>query len=278
MYRVLNEINVVCDLSDDDIRNAVENNNVTYPVMQAMGQSHREEYVKYVLPFLDNERYMVRRAAVQSILNINGRLALDELKERERRYDISELDQYCSDRLLLTVAILHIEKSIPELKEYFVSEEPHARVKAHLLTFYDRGYPYSESDIDLIVYCLRAFVDNNFGWIKRMNITDRRGRIFGATDALGHAGMAENSVLGKISGNLGDEICALYEQQHEMKLGSNVFGMVCTAQGMQKEYALRILKAIKNKVKGESRKIFKKVLEKWDISIADLENISQSAE
>lgn len=87
MYRVLNEINVVCDLSDDDIRNAVENNNVTYPVMQAMGQSHREEYVKYVLPFLDNERYMVRRAAVQSILNINGRLALDELKERERRYE-----------------------------------------------------------------------------------------------------------------------------------------------------------------------------------------------
>ena len=81
MYKVLSEINVYHELSDDDIKSAVEKNDVTYPVMQAMGQSHREEYMKYILPFLDDERFMVRRAAIQSILNINGEMALDTKKE-----------------------------------------------------------------------------------------------------------------------------------------------------------------------------------------------------
>ncbi|MFG6322908.1 MAG: HEAT repeat domain-containing protein [Lachnospiraceae bacterium] len=271
MYKVLSEINVYHELSDDDIKSAVEKNEVTYPVMQAMGQSHREEYMKYILPFLDDDRFMVRRAAIQSILNINGEMALDTLKERERRYDISELDKACSDKILLIVAILHIEKSISELKKYFESEETPVCVKEIILTYYRTGYMYSESDIELIVYCLKAFADNNFEWIKKMKTTNRKARIISAVDSLGCSGSAENSVLAKISDQLSNELCELYEQILEKKLGNDLmFGMACTAQGMRKEYALRILKLIKNKVKGGSRKEFKKALKKWDISEEDL--------
>lgn len=256
MYSVLDENNVFCKVSDDDIQSAVENNNVTYPVMQAMGQSHREEYMRYVLPFLDDGSFMVRRAAIQGILNINGKMALDELKERESRYDISELTRECSDKLLLTVAVLHIEKSVPERMQYFASAEPPKCVKEILLTFYRTGYPYPESDIEFIVYCMRAFVDNSIAWIKKMKITDRKKRIYSAIDSLGCAGSAENSVLAKISDSVSEEICALYEQLQQGKLGSDLWGMVCTAQGMRKEYALRILRLIKGKVRGERRKKF----------------------
>lgn len=38
----------------------------------------------------------------------------------------------------------------------------------------------------------------------------------------------------------------------------------------RKEYAVRILKLIQNRVKGESRKVFKQVLKKWDIREGDL--------
>lgn len=44
MYEVLNDNNVFKQISDEDIEIAVKENNVTYMVMQAMGQSHREEY------------------------------------------------------------------------------------------------------------------------------------------------------------------------------------------------------------------------------------------
>lgn len=51
-----NENNVIKQVSDEDIEKAIADNQVNYMIMQAMGQSHREEYMKYILPFLDGEQ------------------------------------------------------------------------------------------------------------------------------------------------------------------------------------------------------------------------------
>lgn len=55
MYKVLDDCNVLEVISDEDIEKAIDENNITYQIIQAMGQSHREEYMKYILPFLDDE-------------------------------------------------------------------------------------------------------------------------------------------------------------------------------------------------------------------------------
>ena len=70
MYKVLVDCNVIDTVTDEDIEKAIADNQVNYTIMQAMGQSHREEYMKYILPFLDGEYFYIRRAAIQAILNI----------------------------------------------------------------------------------------------------------------------------------------------------------------------------------------------------------------
>lgn len=82
MYKVYTENNVIKQISDEDIEKAIADNQVNFMIMQAMEQSHREEYMKYILPFLDGEYFYIRRAAIQAILNVNGRMVLDAMKRK----------------------------------------------------------------------------------------------------------------------------------------------------------------------------------------------------
>lgn len=141
-----NQDNIIEELSDEDIEKAIRENNITYMIMQAMGQSQREEYMKYILPFLDGDFYELR-AAIQAILNVNGQLGLEAMKKKSEQYSLEDEDPWY--KILLMVAIMAVEEGTEGLKQYFMSEEGDSRVKDTILTFYDMGYQYKKSDKDI---------------------------------------------------------------------------------------------------------------------------------
>lgn len=259
MYEVLDENNVFEQISDEDIEIAVKENNVTYMVMQAMGQSHREEYMQYVLPFLDGDFYE-RRAAIQSILNINGKLGLEAMKKKSEQYSLEDEDPW--NKILLMVAIISAEEGAEGLKKYFLSEEGDPRIKDTILTFYHRGYQYKELDIDLVCFYIRAYIDQSFNWIKKMKKSDRKESICFAFDSFAFAAEDTNTLS-----ELSDEICDLCETAIEMRLGDSVYCIAIVSQHMRREYAVRILKALKDNVRGDAKKEFKKSLKKWNIDV-----------
>ena len=263
MYEVLNDNNVFKQISDEDIEIAVKENNVTYMVMQAMGQSHREEYMQYVLPFLDGYFYE-RRAAIQSILNINGKLGLEAMKKKSEQYSLEDEDPW--NKILLMVAIISAEEGAEGLKKYFLSEEGDFRVKDTILTFYDRGYQYKQSDIELVCFYIRAYINQSFGWIKKMKKSDWNDSITAAFGSILYAG-ADTNTLSELSDELSDEICDLCETAIEKRLGDSIYCIAIVSQHMRREYAVRILKALKDNVRGNAKKEFKKSLKKWNIDV-----------
>lgn len=267
MYKVYDEDNIIEELSDEDIEKAIRENNITYMIMQAMGQSQREEYMKYILPFLDGDFYELR-AAIQAILNVNGQLGLEAMKKKSEQYSLEDEDPWY--KILLMVAIMAVEEGTEGLKQYFMSEEGDSRVKDTILTFYDMGYQYKKSDIELMCFYLRAYIEQSYEWIKKMKKRDRNESIYFGFDGFICAGRGTN-VLSEISDELSEEICVLCEEVIEKKLGDNpTYGIAITSQYMRKEYAVRILKALKDRVKGSARKEFKISLKKWNIDVEKL--------
>ncbi len=268
MHDVLNDYNCFVKVSDEDIRKAIEENTITYAIMQAMGQSHREEYMKYIIPFLEHEYFYVRRKAIQSILNVNGKLGLDALKKKSEQYSMDDEDPW--NKILLMVAVMLVEGGAEKLKRYFISEGGDAKVKNSILTFYSRGYQFEPADIELICFYLRAYINQSFEWIKEMKKRDRTESIDFAFNGLTCAGEG-TCILSDISNSLSEEICSLCEEVVEKKIGSDSMHYIAIiSQYMRKEYGIRILKVLKDRVKGSAKSEFKKSLKKWNVDAEEL--------
>lgn len=169
-------------------------------------------------------------------------------------------------KILLMVAIISAEEGAEGLKKYFLSEEGDFRVKDTILTFYDRGYQYKQSDIELVCFYIRAYINQSFGWIKKMKKSDWNDSITAAFGSILYAGEDTNT-LGELSDELSDEICDLCEAAIEKRLGDSVYCIAIVSQHMRREYAIRILKALKDNVRGDAKKEFKKSLKKWNIDV-----------
>lgn len=267
MYEVLDQY-CYAEVSDEDIEKAVAENDVPEKIMQAMGQTHREEYMKYILPYLDHEYFYVRRRAIQAILNVNGELGLEALKKKCEQYSFEDEDPW--NKLLLTIAIMMVEEGVEGRRRYFISEEGDSRIKDSIMTFYGRGYQYELADVEFICFYIRSYIDQSFEWIKKLKKRDRNESIYFAFDSLLYVGEGTN-VLSEISDELSEEICKLCEEVIEKKLGDNpTYSIAITSQYMRREYAVRILKALKDRVKSNAKKEFKKSLKKWNIDVEEL--------
>lgn len=262
MYKVLDDCNVIEIVTDEDIEKAIADNQVNYMIMQAMGQSHREEYMKYILPFLDGEYFYIRRAAIQAILNVNGRMGLDAMKRKAEQYSLEDKDPW--NKVLLLVAIMMVEEGAEGLRKYFSSEEGDYRIKDSMLTFYRRGYQFTQTDVELICFYLESYFNNSYDWIKKMKKTEKKESMFFAFDSVLYAGREAN-ILIEISDELSSTICKLCEKAIENRIDAN-YAIAITSQYMRKEYAIRILQALKGKVKGKAKTEYKKSLKKWEIS------------
>lgn len=268
MYKVLDDCNVLEEISDEDIQKALSENNVTYMIMQAMGQSHRAEYMKYITPFLDGEYFYIRRAAIEAILNVNGQLGLEAMKEKCEKYSLEDEDPW--NKILLMTAILITEEGTKGMKKYFISEEGDSRIKDSILTFYRRGYQFTQSDIELICFYIRSYMNQSFEWIKKLKKSDRKESIDFAFDSLACAGEC-TSVLSEISDELSEEICGICEEGIEKKIGSDsIYYIAEITHYMRKEYAIRILRVLNGKVKGSAKTLFKKSLKRWNINEEEL--------
>ncbi len=262
MYKVYNENNVIKQVSDEDIEKAIADNQVNYMIMQAMGQSHREEYIKYILPFLDGEYFYIRRAAIQAILNVNGRMGLEAMKKKSEQYSLDDEDSW--NQVLLLVAIMMVEEGTEGLKKYFSSGEGDYRIKDTILTFHGRGYQFKQADIELICFYLESYFNNSYEWIKKLKKTEKKESMFFAFDSILYAGREAN-ILTEISDDLSSTICNLCEKAIENRIDAN-YAIAITSQYMRKEYAIRILRALRGKVKGSARTEYEKSLKKWEIS------------
>jgi len=262
MYKVLDDCNVIEIVTDEDIEKAIADNQVNYMIMQAMGQSHREEYMKYILPFLDGEYFYIRRAAIQAILNVNGRMGLDAMKRKAEQYSLEDKDPW--NKVLLLVAIMIVEEGTEGLKKYFSSEEGDYRIKDTILTFYGSGYQFTQADVELICFYLESYFDNSYDWINKLKKTEKKESMYFAFDSFLCAGR-DADILAGISDDLSITICNLCEKAIENRIDAN-YAIAITSQYMHKEYAIRILQALKGKVKGSAKTEYKKSLKKWEIS------------
>lgn len=268
MYKVLDDCNVLVEIVDEDIENAVAENKVTYEIMQAMGASHREEYMKYIIPFLEGEYFYIRRQALQAVLNLNSKLGLEAVKQRCEQYSLEDEDPW--NKVLFIVAVIMIEEGTEGMRKYFYSEGGDSRVKDSIGTFYRRGYQFTEADIELLCDYLESYIEKSFDWIKKMSKSDWKESVYFAFESFIYAG-TETSVLSEISDELSTRICQICENAIEVKFGEDTNdAMAITSQYMRSEYAIRILRALKGKVKGSAKTEFKKSLKKWNITEEEL--------
>lgn len=73
IYIVVNENNVYKIIDDSAIAEYISNGGeIKREIVQAMGKSHREEYLEYLYPVLNHSKYYMRLDAARGIFNLNG--------------------------------------------------------------------------------------------------------------------------------------------------------------------------------------------------------------
>lgn len=269
VYQVLDDCNVLESVSGEDIEKAIAEKQVTYMIMQAMGQSHCKDYMKYVLPFLDGEYFYIRRAAIQAVINIDGRLGLEALKKKCAQYSLEDEDPW--NKILFTVAIMMVETGTEGMKAYFDSEEGDARIKDTILTFYHRGYQFEQDDIKLICHYLKIYINKSFGWIGKMPKAEWKESVCFAFESFGYIIEMDSNMLSECNDELSEEICGICEAAIEKGFGQDTnYDIALISQYVRKEYAIRILRALKEKARGTAKTEMKKALKKWNLALEEL--------
>lgn len=270
MYSVLNDNNVMVELNDSDIQKNIKEGLLKRETIMAMGISHKEEYLQYLYPYLDSESFFIRRDAAQSIFLINGKKGLPKLKEREKKLKEEDYNNIPSEKALLGALIIQIEGGTKGTEEYFFSAQGNINVKYVQAAFYTSGYLYKEEDIRLIVKILEAYLNKDLLWIKNMSKEDYLEAILFLFQSIWYA-YKETDCLRGLAPALSERLCVVCEQISNLKMDSFAKEMIADiASGVQKESAVKILKILSGKVKGDAKKAFKRSLKYWNIEESDL--------
>lgn len=266
IYKVFNENNACKKIDDNDIEEYVSNGGeISREIVQAMGMSHKEEYLEYLYPVLNHSQYYMRLDAAQGIFNLNGKKGLQKLKEREAMLDESEFYELPSEKAVLRAMILRIEKGIEEVKKYFLSDEGYGIVKYDTPFCYWSGYSFREEDIELLCFVLENTIHKSTNWIKELERTDYNELIYFTLESILFSGKETNSLV-EISDRLSEKILELCNMLIEKKTnGDNKELIAKISKYMKEEYAVRILKLLKNNVKGDARRQYKQALKIWKI-------------
>lgn len=266
IYKVLNENNA-CKKIDDNALSAFVNNGgeIKREIVQAMGKSHREEYLEYLYPVLNHSQYYMRLDAAQGIFNLNGKKGLQKLKEREVLLDESEFMDLPSEKAILRAMILRIEKGIEEVKKYFLSDEGYEIVKYDIPFCYRSGYDFKEEDVELLCFILENSINKSATWIKKLDRVDYNELMYFTLESIMLSGR-ETNILKQIDNDLAEKIYRLCSMLIEKRTSSDNKGIIAEiSKYMEEEYARKILKVLKNNVKGDARKKYKQSLQYWKI-------------
>ena len=271
IYRVVNENNVYKIIDDSAIAEYISNGGeIKREIVQAMGKSHREEYLEYLYPVLNHSKYYMRSDAAWGIFNLNGERGLQKLKERESMLDESEFMDLPSEKGLLRAMILRIEEGIDGVKKYFLSDEGYEIVKYGTSFCYGQGYNYKEDDVELLCFVLENSISKSTNWIKKLDRSDYNELIYFALESIMLAG-EETNILKDLTNDLSERIFEIFRMLIEKKTNNdNKELMAETSKYMKKEYAIRILQLLKNNVRGDAKKEYKQALKYWEMGEEEL--------
>lgn len=270
-YWVLDEDNVYKEIDDSAIEEYINNGGeIKREIVQAMGQSHREEYLKYLYPVLNHPQYDMRSDAAQGIFNLNGKKGLQKLKAREAVLDESEFMDIPSEKGVLRAMILRIEEGIDGVKKYFLSDDGYEIVKYDIPFCYRSGYNFKEEDVELLCFILENAVKKSVKWIKDLEKEDYNELIYFTLESVWMAG-EETGILKGLSDDLSERILIIFKTLIDKRVNNDTKEIIAeTAKYMKRDYAISILQLLKNKVSGDAKREYKKALKYWGIGEEEL--------
>lgn len=236
----------------------------------AMGKSHKEEYLKYLYPVLNNSQYYMRLDAALGIFNLNGKQGLQKLIERETMIDESEFMDLPSEKGVLRAMILRIEEGIDGVKKYFLSDDGYEIVKYDIPFCYRSGYNFKEEDVELLCFVLENSINKSTNWIKKLDRSDYNELIYFTVESIMLAGR-ETNVLKELSNDLSERILIIFKTLIDKRVNNDTKEIIAeTAKYMKRDYAISILQLLKNKVSGDAKREYKKALKYWGIGEEEL--------
>lgn len=270
MYRVTDKYNALVIVEDSDIEDYINSGEeIRCEIVQAMGKTYREEYLKYLYPVLYHEMDYMRRDAAWAIFNLNGKKSLPELKKKEAMIEEEDLEREPSEKGMLRAMILRLEEGIEGTKAYFLSEG-YSIIKYDIHACYGSGYPYQEEDIELLCFLLEHTINKSADWIRKLPRTDYNDMIYFTLESISYAG-AELDLLNKINDSLSERIFSVCESLVERRISSDSKELIAEiSKNMREDYAKRLLRLLKDNVKGDARRTYKQSLKKWQIDEEEL--------
>lgn len=271
MYEVLNKNNAAVWIEDKDIDAYIfSGEKIRREIVQAMGKTHREEYLQYLYPALYHEQFEIRSDAAQSIFNINGNMGLMELKKREEMLDESELECEPSEKAMLQAMILRVEGGPEAVEKYFLSDDGYEIVKYDTPFCYRSGYGFKEADIEILCFVLEQCQRKSAKWLKELSKTDYNEMIYFTLESIWLAGK-EMNILKEINSGLSERIYIVSKALLEQGISADCKELIARISlYIDRVHALKILLLLKGNVKGSARRIYKKSLVFWDVEEDEL--------
>lgn len=258
MYSVLADSGAYVYVSDEDIARSLKDGfPLKREIVMAMGRTHKVAYLPYLYPYLNDERFYMRRDAAQRIFLIDGRAGLNQLKEREQQLDESDFEFEPSEKALLQAMIIQIEKGTAGAEEYFFSAQGNEIVKYVRLAHYSKGYRYQEEDLRLMAVILNAYIEKSMSWIKKLPRSEVKEAIFFALQSVWFA--YKTDLMQKVEDDLCDQLCVIFHRIIELRISTDATEMIAEiSTGMRKEYAMKIIGMLNGNVRGDAKKAYKK--------------------
>lgn len=270
-YCVLDDFSHACVyVDDDDIENAVKSGEpLRTEIIMAMGQSYDEKYLPHLYMALYGETSTRRQDARLSIMMINGKKGLAELKKNWRSLD--DPDGTSSEKAVCEAIIMRIEKGVDYLLEQLFSDGARDILKFCLAAYSGWGYRLDTDDVKLRHGIIRAIIDKSIKWSKKPDSQDVKEYLEICFDDLGFSTERSNA-LGEISDELSAAIVETIKDTVERRMASTYIRglMAKMSTGMRREYALEILAFLKGRVSGWAKSEFRRAMKFFKITEDDL--------
>ena len=266
-YGVLNEYNAFVVVSDEDIEENIKSGQpLKCPTVQAMGKSHNQKYLPLLYPVLYHENVWMRLDAARSILFLNGKEGLNQLKKRERSIGEEGFQAEPCEKAVLEAMILRIEEGKEGVIQYFLSEKGLEIEKICILAYYRSGYPFLEEDIELICEILEIFMKKDALWIQKLSKSDYKEFIYESIDGLWVASK-ESEVMKQMNPALGEKLVLVFKELMSQKPSSDIKKMMAKISiGVEERSGKEILRILRGQVSGEARQAYKKALKYWNLT------------
>ncbi len=267
-YCVLDDFSHACKYVDDeDIENAVKSGEpLRTEIIMAMGQTYDEKYLPNLYKALYDENHVRREDARRSIMMINGKKGLAELKKSW--LSIDDPDGTSVEKAGCEAIILRIEKGVDYLLELLLSDDARDALKFCVDSYNGWGYRFDTDDVKLRHGVIRAIIDKSIKWHKKPDPQDVKDWLTLCYDDLGYSAVKYSDALSRISDELSDDIVQLVKdtvERHRATIDLKQ-SMIKMTTGMRREYALEILAFLKGRVTGCAKSEFKRALKFFNIT------------